>query len=142
MPPPSNIASEWDVQAAVYGYLTSHSALTTLLPTGANSIFDHVPDRVAFPYIASGDMTARSIATQGSSGRDIMLDIHAYSRAAGYKELKAIMAAIYNRLHQANFTITGHSLIMCEENQSDMTLENDGLTRHGVMRFRIITEPV
>ena len=142
MPPPSHIASEWDVQQAVYSQLASHSALTSLLPTGANSVFDHVPDHVAFPYIASGDMTARPLATQGGSGRDIMLDIHAYSRSAGYKELKILMAAIYNRLHQASFGISGHSLILCEEIQSEMTLEDDGLTRHGTMRFRIITEPV
>lgn len=132
--------SLWPVQAAIYGVLAVAPALTALLAEGGSSVFDHVPQGSAFPYIVLGDSAAQPLETQTGGGCDMTIDIHAYSRALGMKEAKAVMAAISDCLHGQDFAIAGQRLVFCR--LTSQTLRQEGETRHGVQRFRIITEPV
>lgn len=94
----------------------------------------------AFPYIVLGESAAEPLETQAGGGYDTTLDIHTYSRALGMKEAKAVMAAISDCLHGQDFAVTGQRLVFCR--LISQSLRQDGETRHGVQRFRIITEPV
>lgn len=132
--------SLWPVQAAIYGVLAAAPALTALLAEGGSSVFDHVPQGSAFPYIVLGESAAQPLETQTGGGYDTTLDIHTYSRALGMKEAKAVMAAISDCLHGQDFAIAGQRLVFCR--LTSQTLRQEGETRHGVQRFRIITEPV
>jgi hypothetical protein len=132
--------SIWDIQKAVYDSLSSDGVLTALLADGADSVFDHVPPGSAFPYIVIGEMSSRPLDTMGGHGRDVSVTIHSYSRGRGMKELKAIMCAVFEGLHDADFAIDGHDMISCRETVTDCFVEQDGDTRHGVQRFRIVTE--
>ena len=80
--------------------------------------------------------------TQDSRGYDITLTVHSYSRASGFKELRALMAAVHDILHGAALTPPGQHVTLCDEVSSDTRLESDGITRHGLQRFHIVTEPV
>lgn len=134
--------SSWDVQAAVYSQLTTASALTAQLANGANSILDHVPAGTAFPYVVIGDMATGPMDTQRYGGYDIDLSIHIYSRASGMKEVKSIMAAIFDALHDQTFSVPNQILILCQQTSAQAALESDGITRRGLQNFNIITEPV
>ncbi len=133
--------SLWDVQSGVYSRLTGHAALTALLPAGANGIFDHVPQQTAFPYVAIGETASRPLDTQGGHGHDTSLSIHVYTRSAGMRDLRRIMAAAYDALHDADFTVPDQVLALCRCQSIESAIEGDGITRHGILRFRIITEP-
>lgn len=132
--------SLWDVQGGVYACLSGDTALAALLPAGGG-IFDHVPPQTAFPYVVIGDSAARPLDAQGAAGHDISLALHVYSRGAGMKELRQIMAAIYDALHDADFDVPNQTLALCLCQSAETTLEGDGVTRHGILRFQIITEP-
>jgi hypothetical protein len=132
--------SLWPVQAAIYGVLAGAAPLTAQLADGADSVFDHVPQGSAFPYIVLGESAAQPLETQTGGGYDTTIDIHAYSRSLGMKEAKAIMAAISSALHQQDFAVTGQRLVFCR--LQSQQLRQEGETRHGVQRFRIITESV
>ena len=134
--------SAWDVQAALYSRLTGASALTLLLPAGAGGVCDHVPQGLAFPYVVLSSLQAEPDDTQQTHGYDITVSIASYSRAEGMKELRGIMAVIYDTLYDASFTVPNQSLILCQQLSSETQLEADGITRAGLQRFRIITEPV
>ena len=133
--------SAWAVQAAVYSRLCADTGVTGLLAAGDASIFDHVPEASAFPYIALGDMAAKPFETQVGTGNDIIFDIHCYSTGLGMKQAREIMAAVSSCLHEVAFTVTGHTLVLCRLASQETRLEADGETRHGLQRFRIITEP-
>lgn len=132
--------SLWPVQTAIYGMLTGTSAVTAQLADGADSIFDHVPQGSAFPYIVLGGCATQPLETQSGGGCDTVIDIHAYSRALGMKEAKAVMAAVSDALHSQNFAVAGQRLVFCRLISQE--LRQEGETRHGISRFRIITEPV
>jgi hypothetical protein len=134
--------SAWDVQTGVFLRLTGTPAVTGLLAGGANGVFDHVPAGSPFPYIVIGEMRSRPLDTQGVSGNEVFLTLHAYSRGAGMKETKQIMSAVYDALHHAAFTVPNQTLVLSQAVDSEVSLEGDGLTRHGIRRFHIITEPV
>jgi hypothetical protein len=134
--------SSWAVQSAVYIHLAITSALTSLLGNGAAGVHDHVPPDAPFPYIVLGESSARPLETQGGDGYDITLTIHSYSRENGMKQLRGIMAAVHDALHHNTaLTPAGHHLILCDEISADVRLEADGITRHGLQRYRIATEP-
>lgn len=134
--------SAWDVQAALYSRLAGTGALTALLPAGASGVCDHVPEGLAFPYVVLSGLQAQGNDTQQAHGYDITLSIASYSRAEGMKELRGVMAAIYDALHDAGFTVPNQALILCRQLSAETRLEADGITRAGVQRFRIITEPL
>lgn len=133
--------SDWEVQKAVYARLISVSAVTDLLAQGEDSVCDHVPSGSAFPYIVFGGLQSGPLETAAAGGRDVLLTLHVFSRQAGFKEIRAVMAAIHAALHDADFLVTGQHLVLCLETGSETVLEQDGETRRGTMRFRIVTEP-
>lgn len=133
--------SSWDVQTAVFTRLTGVSALTALLARGADSILDHVPEGTAFPYVVLGEASVHPVDGHGAQGQEVILSIHTYSRGSGMHQARQVMSAIYNALHQASFSVPNHNLALCQCMEGETTLEEDGITRHGVQRFQIITEP-
>lgn len=131
----------FDVQKAVYDRLSATPGLTALLAAGASGVFDHVPRGSVFPYVAIGEMRLQPLDTQGGFGSDITLSIHSYSRGAGHKEAREITSAIYDALHEAEFSVANRTLVLCRLSGAASFMESDGETYHGLQRFQIITEP-
>ena len=52
------------------------------------------------------------------------------------KEAKNILQRVYTLLHEVDVSVSGANLIDLRCEFSSEVLENDGVTRHGVMRFR------
>lgn len=134
--------SAWDVQTALYARLTGATPLTLLLAGGATGVCDHVPQGLPFPYVVLSALQAKASDTQQTHGYDITISIASYSQTEGMKELRGIMAAVYDTLHDADFTVPNQSLILCQQVSAETQLESDGITRAGLQRFRIVTEPL
>lgn len=142
---------EYVIQKAIYDKLIADTALANLLAVNTENntipaIYDNVPQAVdsgndsVFPYVTIGDDTMIDWDTDTSQGKEATLTLHVWSRYRGRKEVKEIQGAIYDVLHLSNLIISGyHSVLMLSE-YSETLLDPDGLTRHGVQRFRLILE--
>jgi hypothetical protein len=142
---------EYKIQQAIYDKLISDADLIDALAPNVQdktkpAIYDNVPQQVdsgndsVFPYITIGDDTMIDWDTDTSQGKEATLTLHVWSRYRGRKEVKEIQGIIYDALHLSNLIITGyHSVLMLSE-YSETLLDPDGLTRHGVQRFRLIVE--
>ena len=119
------------VQTAVYNALNGNSSLTS----SVSGIFDFVPESTTFPYVKVGDQTMVDDGTKNKKGSDFTLIVHTFSRYRGSKEIKEIMSLVYDILHESSLTISGAMNNMRFE-FSDIIKETDGLTTHGVQRFR------
>lgn len=128
-----------ELQKAIYGALKADVALTGLM--GAARIHDDVPQRTQFPYVSFGRSLCRDWSTGTESGHEHVVTLHAWSRAAGRREVHEIMAAIERVLHDATITIAGHRLVNLRHEVSDARRDPDGDTYHGVVRYRAVTEP-
>jgi len=126
----------FELQKTIYAKLNTDSTIKT---TYSATVHDHVSSGTAFPYVVIGEETL----IDDSSSKDIdfnefTLTIHTFSRNRGRKEAKQIMARIYTLLHKASLTITGATHVNTRFEYSDVVREQDGLTYHGVQRFRTI----
>lgn len=119
-----------DIQTAVFTRLNSQ--LTT-------PIYDDVPQNAAFPYVVVGDDTSIALDDDCGNGFESTVTIHVWSIYSGRKEVKTIMGNIYNALHRYDLPISNGYTIATNYDYQDTFLDPDGVTRHGVIRFRLLT---
>jgi len=122
------------LQKTVFDALDGDSTLQSLV----TDVFDFVPENTAFPYVKIGEETAVDNGTKTLQGNEHTLVIHTFSRYRGSKETKEIMSRIYALLHESSLTVSGASLVNLRFDFSDIIKENDGLTTHGLQRFRAV----
>ena len=131
--------SQWPVQQAVYGALIGDATVQGLLGSSAR-VYDHVPQGSPFPYLVIGAVSAAPFDTKTESGLDQTLTIHTWSRYRGLKETKDVMAAVLAVLDGQSLAVSGHTLVLLRFEFATTVIDNDGLTRHGVQRFRALTQ--
>jgi hypothetical protein len=123
------MSAELEVQKAIF------TKLKTALST---TVYDNVPDNAVAPYVVIGDDTFVQMDTDLIVGFEATVTIHSWSKYRCRAEVKTIMGNIYDALHRAEFTVQGYNLLGCDCEYSETFLESDGVTRHGVQRFRIL----
>lgn len=145
------MSAELEIQKAVYGALIADAGLAMVLAGNMEddelpAVYDHVPQAkdsgsdMLFPYVVIGDDTALDWDTDTSVGKEATITIHSWSRYRGRLEIKQIQGEIYRVLHLSNLMIEGYDLVLCFSEYSECLLDPDGLTRHGVQRFRLIID--
>ena len=124
-----------ELQKTIFDTLSGDSTLTSTY--GAN-VYDYVPDNSSFPYIKVGEETSVDNGTKTLQGNEHTLVIHTFSQYRGSKEVKNIMSRIYALLHESSLSVSGASLVNLRFEFSDVIKENDGLTTHGLQRFKAV----
>lgn len=125
----------WDLQKAVFSELDGS---VTGMGGASVSVYDDVPEDVTYPYIILGEETAVNNGSVTLDGVEHTLTIHAWSQYRGRREIKEIMESVYSLLHNTAITVSGASLVNIRQEFTTTLTENDGITRHGVMRFRVV----
>jgi hypothetical protein len=142
-----------EIQRAIYNALRNDASVAGLLAVDPNAgsptmpaVFDHVPQSAtpeaatSFPYVALGATTEGEFDTDDQVGRETTFTIHTWSRKRGLNELKQVMDAIKSMLHNGTLTVSGETFVFCYQDFAETMLDPDGMTRHGVQRFRIVTQ--
>ncbi len=107
------------------------------------NVYDDVPylpegmPRNNFPYVVIGDDDTSAWDTDDTLGKEIDISIDIWSRTAGFKQTKAIMGEIYDILNRGALTKTGYNIVDCLCTESQALRDPDGITRHGVMVFKL-----
>lgn len=130
--------AENELQAAIFTALSTDTGISALAAT----VTDWVSEQTAFPYITIGSNTALDFDTQTSNGQEHTVTIHSWSRANGFKQVKQMMSRVYRNLHGAVLSMPNQRMVRCRCEYTDSSLDPDGVTYHGVQRFRIITQGV
>lgn len=119
------------VFAALNGNLTGCTVFDSapFLPEGAPA--------TTFPYCVIGNDTSAPWDTDDKRGAEITLTLHFWSRAEGFKQVKALMDQAYGLLNRAALTKAGYAVIDCLFEFGDAMPDPDGVTKHGVQRYRL-----
>ena len=128
------VDASWPVQQAVYDTLKA-----ALHPV---KIYDHVPQRVACPFVTIGESTIVPAGDKIQDGQDITLTVHSWSESRGQKEAKQLQAKIKNTLDNGVLQVTGFSLRSVRQIFATVFKDADSMTYHGVQRFRIVVDEV
>lgn len=140
-----------DIQTALFQALQSplDGVLADLrAPSGSTlsqpAIYDHVPQTVDsdsdYPYVVIGDDTSIPFDTDTSQGTEATVTVHVWSRKRGRQEAKEIQRSIYDALHKQRIAIGDLHTVDVMWEYAETILDEDGITRHGVMRFRLTVE--
>lgn len=131
-------SAEWQLQKAIYATLRADAGVKAVVGDPAR-VYDHVPQSPTFPFIVIGEATALDESTMGTFGQVHTVDVDSWSRARGMKEVKGVQTAVQAALHRATLTVTGFVCAGIMQEFSQALRDPDGLTRHGVQRFRVVT---
>ena len=124
----------FELGSTIYSTLTGNVSLMS----DVTGVFDDVPENTEYPYIVIGEETSIDNATKDTDGREYTIVLHIWSRFRGLKETKQIIAKVYDLLHNVNLSVTGASLVNIREEFTSTLMDSDGITRHGIMRFRVV----
>ena len=135
------------LKKALYDRLRADPDVTALV--GAR-IYDEVPRgpgndvRTTKPYISLGEDEVLADKAECLDGAEVTLTVHAWSAGPGDVEVKRITAAVKAAIDGAEdaLALAGQRLILIEFETARHLREPDGITRHGVVTFRALTERV
>jgi len=125
----------WNLQKAIYDTLDGS---VTGMDGASVTVYDDVPEDVSYPYVILGEETTANNGSVTLDGVEHTLTIHVWSQYRGRREIKEIMESVYSLLHNTAISVSGASLVNIRQEFSTTLAENDGITRHGVMRFRVV----
>ena len=126
---------QFALQTTIYSTLSNDNTLTNTLGAG---VFDEVVENASYPFVALGEETAIDYSTKDLDGGEFTINIHVWSQYKGAKQTKEIMDRIHDLLHDSSLSVSGFNLVNLRFEFSDILRDPDGVTRHGVMRFRAI----
>ncbi|MFV2093451.1 MAG: DUF3168 domain-containing protein [Hyphomicrobiales bacterium] len=132
-------AAAWELQTALYQTLSTDTALVALL--GGARVYDDVPPGADFPYVVIGENLNRDWSTGSDTGDEHGLTIHTWSRAAGRKQSLDLIAAIRAALDTGTLTLSQNRVVNLGFEFAQTRLDGDAQTIHGVIRYRVVTEP-
>lgn len=128
------------IQESIYDILTNDAALMSMI-TG---VFDFVPDNENYPYVQIGEATTGPFETYDRYGQEVTLTIHVYSQRVGpnayqgMKQIDDIMNRVQMLLARTYFPVDGWGDVGCWGDYEQTLLESDGITRHGILRYRML----
>ena len=125
----------WQLQKSIFTALNGN---VTGVSSANIPIYDDVPEGSVYPYVVIGEETASNNGTKTLDGVEHTITLHVWSQYRGRREIKEIMQSVYEKLHNTAITVTGASLVNIRQEFSNTLAEQDGITRHGVMRFRAV----
>jgi hypothetical protein len=126
------------LQQSIYEALNGDTLLNSVI--GGSRVYDCPPRDATFPYVAIDQINTRDWSSSCSIGFEHTITLSVWSRYAGKREIYAALDAIRECLHEADLDIPGVSLINIRFEMSSVGRDDDGITHHGVMRFRATTE--
>ena len=128
---------------AIIAALKADAPLTALLTTYAATpaVFTHVPqDLSAYPYVVLFEAGLDGDDNDCFLGFDGTLNIHSWTDQRDMAVIGNIQKAVYDVLHHAELTMTGYELVELHQEFSTILRDPDGITLHGVQRYRIILQ--
>ncbi len=126
-----------DLVESLRNALLADATLTALI--GADRVHGEIAPGAPLPYVEIGDLTAVDGGTQGIDAQEHTVTLHCWTESSRLACLD-IVAAVRGALHGAGLVLTagGCRNIRCEF--AETMRDPDGLTHHGVLRFRAVTQ--
>lgn len=121
------------LQSAIYERLSTYP--------GMPPVYDDVPQGAPSLYVVIGEDTHVPWDTDDSVGSESTITIHQWDKAyRGKARIKQTQGLIYEALNRHELSVPGYNLVTLEFEYSESVLDPDGVTRHGVVRYRALVE--
>ncbi|MGE0828217.1 MAG: DUF3168 domain-containing protein [Hyphomonadaceae bacterium] len=126
--------------AAIRAAAMADAGVRAVLGDPARAYDDHPPDPV-FPYATFGRFESRPANAAESDALEHVVTLHVWSRYGGRAEALDALNALRAALHNQDVSVAGRRLVFLYATYLDAFRAGDGVTTHGVLRLRALTEP-
>ena len=124
-----------DYFKAVYVALDATTGLTGII---SESLSNADP----FPKIWIEDGGADDWSNKDDNGLEAFVNLHVGSQKEGTKEIRGLMDKCHSALHNVDLVLANGQSVLCQFVRHDVVIESDGITRHGIMRFKLLVSEV
>ena len=124
-----------DYFKAVYVALDATSGLTGII---SESLSNADP----FPKIWIEDGGADDWSNKDDNGLEAFVNLHVGSQKEGTKEIRGLMDKCHSALHNVDLVLANGQSVLCQFVRHDVVIDSDGITRHGIMRFKLLVSEV
>lgn len=122
------------LQKAIYNALSGNlTDAGTAVP-----VTDHVTEGQAKPYVEVGEISTDDWGTSDTDGTEHVAEIHVYTGDRGRSYARSILRQVHDLLHHQALTVEGNQHVLTRFESSQTERDSDGLTYHGVSRFRVL----
>lgn len=128
-----------ELQKFVFSTLLTDSELVSTL--GGPKIFDHVPERVAHPYIVLGRCIASDWSTSTEDGQALTFFIHIWSKSKSRAEINSLQEKVKLLLTDHPNLVGQHCLAALRFQLVETRRDRPNGFLHSVLRFRAVLEP-
>ena len=108
--------------------------------TLAGKVFDRAPDATPFPYIEieDGD-TWTDRGSHATEGWESDLHVHVWTQGLGKSALYDLMEIVDGLLHKVDLGAAGWCDLSFRRDFSTIIAEDDNITHHGIIRYKLLT---
>ncbi len=108
---------------------------------GEPSVFTHVPqDLDEYPWVVIYGIESNQFDNDATLGFEGTITVHSWTENRDIADVNNIKKAIYDVLHNNDLSFDGYcNVVYCQE-YSGTLREPDGITLHGIQRFKFIIQ--
>jgi len=137
------MSEQVQVATSIITTLRADGNVSALLSTfgGLPAVFTHTPqDFNGYPYIVVSDILLNGDDNDADLGFEGVINIHTWSDKRDLLYVGNLQKAIYDALHHVDIPMTGYTTVELHQEYSNILLDPDGITMHGIQRYRIILQ--
>ena len=122
------------LQKAIYAALTGDATIMAKV-TG---VYDSVPQSQNFPFVVIGEADFDPFDSHTQDGFEGIVTVHTWARGHGRAQVLDLQDDLYRIIHKNYFSLTGYRVIVNRFQFQQTLVDPDGVTYHGITRFRIM----
>ena len=81
-------------------------------------------------------------SNKDDNGLEAFVNLHVGSQKEGTKEIRGLMGKCHSALHNVDLVLANGQSVLCQFVRHDVVIDSDGITRHGIMRFKLLVSEV
>jgi len=122
--------------------LILHEAQIVRIEAHTNyKVFDENPENEPYPYVVMGEVTASDWSDKFEDGMEIYSTIHVWSQYHGRKEADLMADGLLQALTSSPLDLgSDFRAALNVLDGYNLIVDLDGITRHGILRFKYLIE--
>jgi len=136
----SNMSADatWPLQTGLFSHLRSDLSLKQHLGDPPK-IFDQQEQAEGYPRLVWGDSKAKTWSSATFDGQEHEVTMHLWTSDGGSAASKEVAGALIDRLHNADFPVTGHALVDMQFASSETRYKEERGLFHCRLTFKALT---
>ncbi len=107
--------------------------------TLTGKVFDRAVEEQPFPYVQIGEAEYEDRGSHTTEGWTGFLTVHVWTRGESRKQNEELQAIVDGLLHNKDLAASGWTDLSFRRDFKTTIVEDDDVTYHGILRYKLLT---